>query len=316
LIQVAELLHSTIPNVKKAFDIIKSLENGFDTENDGLSYLRQVIAAQVLRNPDYVDANVDDAGLGDSDQASFLMKRVVGLICQEGRGIPPCIDSSDPVVIRAGLGEYYERVSQSAPRPLINSANRERRDFVWDLQSIGPFNIVYMLMGGAPGSATTPDELVEDALSFFDDARKHGIEPRQIFFDTTVIPLAMEFSRFQEPGFNFVSIETLRRVMHHEELKGVNSILGITNLTRDFPAGRKIGLLRAYVQIAMDAGLTAAIVDVRRQFGLRAADDEEIVEIVKAFVEQDGSPEAYERMTKAYEKYKSYGVKKRLRARV
>ena len=94
-------------------------------------------------------------------------------------------------------------------------------------------------------------------------------------------------------------------------MKGVQSILGVTNLTRDFPAGRKIGLLRAYVQIAMEAGLTAAIVDVSRGFGSKPPDDQGIVDIVSAFVEQDGSPEAYDRMMAAYETYKSFGLKKR-----
>ncbi len=311
LIQVAELLHSTIPSVKKAFEIINNTEEGFHRENAGLSYLRNVIRAQALRTPDYIDVNVDDAGEGDSERASYLMKQVVRLICEEGEGIPPCIDSSDPAVIRAGLKEFYCLRDSGVSKPLINSANKERREFVWDLQTVGPFKTVYMLMGGTLGAVTTPDELAQDALSFFRDAREHGIEPEQIFFDTTVMPLAMEFSRFQDPGFNYVSIETLRRVMRHREMKGVNSILGISNLTRDFPTGRKIGLLRAYVQIAMKAGLTAAIIDVRHEFGSRPPDDQEIVDIVKAFVEQDGSPEAYDRMTKAYETYKSYGFKKR-----
>lgn len=311
LIQVAELLHSTIPSVKRALEIINSTENGFQVENAGLTYLRNVVKAQALRNPDYIDANVDDAGEGDSERASFLIRQLVRLICEEGRGIPPCIDSSDPEVIRAGLEEFYRLKDIAAPRPLINSANRERREFVWDLQEVGSFNIVYMLMGGTPGGVTSADELVEDALGFFREARKHGFDAEQVYFDTTVIPLAMEFSRYQEPGFSYVSMETLHRVMHNDEMKGVNSILGITNLTRDFPAGRKIGLLRAYVQIAMEAGLTAAIVDVRREFGIRPPDDQEILDIVRAFVEQDGSSEAYDRMMAAYETYKSYGMKKR-----
>jgi len=311
LIQVAELLHTTIPSVKKAFEIIDGIEDGFQTKNDGLSYLRNVIRSQALRNPDYVDANVDDAGEGDAQRASFLMRQLVRLIFEEGKGIPPCIDSSDPKVIRAGLDEYYRLRGPVAPRPLINSANRERVDFVWDLLELGPFNIVYMLMGGTLGAVASSDELVDDALGFFREAQKHGLEAEQVFFDTTVIPLAMEFSRYQEPGFSYVSIEALRRVMHHQEMEGVNSILGITNLTRDFPAGRKIGLLRAYVKVAMDAGLTAAIVDVRREFGVRPPDDQGIIEIVKAFVGQDGSAEAYDRMMAAYETYKGFGLKKR-----
>jgi len=315
IVQVAELFHTTIPKAKQAFDIVKATENGWEVENDGLEYLRRVVEAQALRHPDYIDLNVDDAGEGDSEKAAELMRQSVRLVCQWGGGIPPCIDSSDEAVIRAGLEEYYRLQGPGAPPPLVNSANKERKDFVWELQKTGPFSIVYMLMGGAasgegPGEAVTPEQLEQNALEFFREAKAHGIKPEQIFYDTTVIPLAIEFSRFDQPGFNHVNLEGIHRIMHNREMKGVGAILGITNLTRDFPPGRKIGLLRAFLQIAMEAGLNAAIVDVRQGFGLKPVGDQEILDIVRAFTGMDGSPEAYDRMQQAYMKYKSYGIKK------
>ena len=236
-------------------------------------------------------------------------------VAEWGGGIPPCIDSSDAAVIRAGLEEYYRLQGPAARPPLINSANQERQDFVWELQAIGPFRIVYMLVAGAaagegPGEGVTPEQLEQNALEFFREAKAHGLQPAQIFYDTTVIPLAIEFSRFDQPGFNHVNLKAIRRIMNNPEMQGVNTILGITNLTRDFPPGRKIGLLRAFLQIAMEAGLNAAIVDARQGFGIKPVGDEEILDIVRAFTDLDGSPEAYERMQQAYRKYKSYGVKK------
>lgn len=315
LIQIAELLHATLPKVKQAFDIIKSTPDGFHQDNPGLDYLQKVIELQAFYNPDYIDANVDDVGEGDPVKAAKIMREVIRLICEQGGGIPPCIDSSDVAVIQAGLEEYYRLRGTNAAPPLINSANKERRDFVWDLQKIGKFSIVYMLMAGAASGegieeAATPEEHEQNALEFFREAKAHQFQPGQIFFDTTVIPLAIEFSRYNQPGFNYVSIEGIRRIMHNAEMKGVNTILGVTNLTRDFPPARKMGLLRAYIKIAMDAGLTAAIVDVRKKFGIQPPEDQEIVDIVAAFTGQDGTPEAFDRMQQAYMKYKSYGLKK------
>jgi len=315
LIQVAELLHATLPKVKQAFEIIKSTDNGFELDNPGLEYLRQVVEAQAYYRPDFIDANIDDAGEGDPERAAELMRQCVRLIGQHGGGAPPCIDSSDAAVIRAGLEEYYRSRDLLAPPPLINSANRERCDFVWDLQKIGSFNIVYMLMDSAAsetgmGGQATTEQLEQDALEFFREARSRGFATGQIFFDTTVIPLAVEFSRYDQPGFNYVAIESIRRIMNNPEMKGVNTILGVTNLTRDFPPGRKIGILRAYIQIAMEAGLSAAIVDVSREFGSKPPNDSEIVEIVRAFTGQDGSTEAFDRMQSAYMKYKSFGIKR------
>ena len=316
IIQVAELLHATLPRVKEAFDIILSLQNGFDEPNPGLDYLGKLIESQAHYRPDYIDANVDDAGEGDTAATAALMRRAVGLICERGGGIPPCVDSSDPEVIRAGLDEYYSRRGPGAPRPLINSANSERKDFVWELGAIGPFDIVYMLnvgamSGGAGGDVVaTPGELERKALVFFREARRHGFEPHQIFFDNAVIPLAVEFTRYGQPGFNHVNIEGIRRIMSNHEMKGVHTILGITNLIRDFPPGRKTGLLRGYLQIAMEAGLSAAIVNVARKFGIKKPADSEIVDIARAFVDQDGSTEAFDRMQHAYERYKTFGLNK------
>jgi 5,10-methylenetetrahydrofolate reductase len=318
LIRVAELLHASLPRVKEAFDIIKARQDGLTSQNEGMDYLRMVIEAQAFYRPDFIDINIDDAGEGNTEKSIALMKACVGLVCKHGGGIPPCIDSSDQEVLHAGLEEYYKIKGNEAPRPLLNSANKERQDFVWKLSEIGPFNIVFMLMDSAGadasgmggGDSITPESLEQNALEFFREATKRGFEPSQVFFDTTVIPLAVEFSRFDQPGFNYTAIETLRRIHKNPEMKGVNSILGITNLTRNFPPGRKIGILRAYLKLAMDAGLTAAIVDVRHGYGEKPPDDEEIVEIVRAFLEHEGTTESYNRMQEAYNKYKQFGIKK------
>jgi 5,10-methylenetetrahydrofolate reductase len=312
LILVGELLHASIPKVREALQLVQAQMGGFESDGPGMVYLRAVVEAQALRRPDFLDANIDDVGEGDSEKAARLMREMIRLLHRHGRGVPPCIDSSDASVIRAGLEEYYRLRPASAPPPLINSANRERRDFVWELSGIGPFNLVYMVMGGVSaggesGRLPDPGDLEREALDFFREATRRGFEPSRIFFDTTVVPLAIEFTRFDGPGFNHVGVNGLRRIMSNDEMRGVNSILGITNLVKDFPQGRKIGLLRAYLQLAMEAGLTAAIVDVRQGFGARGPEDEAIVDIVRAFVDQDGAPGAYERMNEAYVRYRGYG---------
>lgn len=314
LILVAELLHSSLPKVRRAIELAQGEPDGFRSGSAAGDYLRGVIEAQALRSPDFIDINIDDAGQGDVERAGCLMKELVGMVCGAGSGIPPCIDSSDPDVIKAGLQEYYRLRPGRPVLPLVNSVNRERADLAWELREIGPCNLVYMVVGGAlgggSGEAASPESLEAEALDFFRQAVARGYSPGQLFFDTTVVPLAMEFTRFDGPGFNYVNLEGLRRIMSNREMSGVNSILGITNLVRDFPQGRKVGLLRAYLQIAMDAGLTAAIVDVRQEFGIRPPEDQEILDIVRTFTGQDGTPGAYERMNEAYTKYRSYGIRK------
>jgi methylenetetrahydrofolate reductase (NADPH) len=311
LVVVGEQIHTTIPKVKKAFDLIKAAGADFAPDNPGVAFIRAAVESQILKGADYLDCNVDDAGGSDSELSQKLMRGAVRLIVEHGEGVPPCVDSSDVAVLRAGIEEYYRVGPRSARPPLVNSANSENLDKFWDLLHTGRFNVVYMLMESslsakAMGQYFTPDQMLENARRFFRVARKRGFAPHQVFFDTTVMPLAVEFSCFDRPGYSYCSFQAMRRIMQNEEMKGVGTILGISNLTRDFPSGRKIGVLRAYVHLAMQYGLTAAIVDVEKDFGLKPPEDDEIVEIVRAFVEHDGSPDAYQRMQEAYGRYRTF----------
>jgi len=311
LVIVGEQIHTTIPKVKKAFDLIKAGGADFAPDNAGVQFIRAAVESQILKGTDFLDCNVDDAGGGDAELASRLMRGAVRLIVEHGEGVPPCVDSSDVAVLRAGIEEYYRRAPSGARKPLVNSANGENLEKFWDLLHVGKINVVYMLMESslsakALGQYVTPDQMHDSALRFFREATKRGFEPAQIYFDTTVMPLAVEFSCFDRPGYSYCSFQAMRRIMKNEEMKGVGAILGISNLTRDFPSGRKIGVLRAYVHLAMQYGLSAAIVDVEKDFGLKPPEDEDIVEIVRAFVEHDGSSEAYQRMQDAYGRYRSY----------
>jgi len=311
LVVVGEQIHTTIPKVKKAFDLIKAAGADFAPDNPGVRFLRAAVESQILKGADYLDCNVDDAGGGDTQLAGRLMRGAVRLIVEHGEGVPPCADSSDPAVLRAGIEEYYRLSPPGARPPLVNSANAENLERFWSILEAGKINVVYMLMESslstkALGQYVTPEQMLESALRFFREATRRGFAPSQIFFDTTVMPLAVEFSCFDRPGYSHCSFEALRRIMRNEEMRGVGTILGISNLTRDFPSGRKIGVLRAYVHLAMQYGLTAAILDVEKDFGLKPPEDDEIVEIVRSFVEYDGTPEAYQRMQDAYGRYRAF----------
>ena len=312
---VGELLHTTIPKVKRAFERIKEDGATFAPDNPGVAFLRAAVESQVLKGADFLDCNVDDAGGGDQALACRLMEGAVGLIVAHGCGTPPCVDSSDMEVIKAGLKEYFRLAPVGARTPMVNSANQENLERLWALCHIGQFKIVYMLMesslsANAVGQYVKPEEMLAGALEFYHAALRNGFRSEDILFDTTVMPLAVEFSCFDRPGYSWCSFEAMRLIRQHPQLQQCGAVLGISNLTRDFPSGRKIGILRAYVHLAMQRGLTAAIVDVEKDFGLKPPEDDEIVEIVRAFVEHDGTPESYQRMQEAYGRYRSFAAAK------
>ena len=73
-------------------------------------------------------------------------------------------------------------------------------------------------------------------------------------------------------------------------MKNSHCSLGVTNSVRDLP-GRKIGVARAYVEVAMRYGLDAGIVNVSHQFGSDKAADADLIKLVEAYAALDGSAE-------------------------
>ncbi|MBN2207044.1 MAG: hypothetical protein JW742_06555, partial [Candidatus Aminicenantes bacterium] len=111
----------------------------------------------------------------------------------------------------------------------------------------------------------------------------------------TVFPLAIDLPMTPgRSGYTYRTFETIRQLRRDPAFRGVHCSLGISNAARDLP-GRKIGVCRAYLDLARAYGLDAAIVNVFHEYGRKPAASE-LVEFVAAFAAQDGSPEAGERV--------------------
>jgi cobalamin-dependent methionine synthase I len=119
-----------------------------------------------------------------------------------------------------------------------------------------------------PGGSHSVEELYGLARQIFERAvEHHGFRPEQIFFDSTVFPLAIDMPMEPGvPGYTYRTFETIKRIKSDPRMKGVHCSLGVSNSVRDLPA-RKIGVCRAYVAKAMEYGLDAGIVNTAHQYG-------------------------------------------------
>jgi cobalamin-dependent methionine synthase I len=134
------------------------------------------------------------------------------------------------------------------------------------------------------------DELYGLAKQLFEQAMRHGFKPDQIFFDSTVFPLAIDMPMEPGvPGYTYRTFETIKNIKSDPQMKGVHCSLGISNCVRDLPA-RKVGVCRAYMAKAMEYGLDAAIVNTSHQYGW-AEPAPELLELVDAYARLDGSLE-------------------------
>jgi 5,10-methylenetetrahydrofolate reductase len=315
LLSIGEAIHASIPKTGK---IMKGLlENcglriadcGLERARPQFEYIKALIESQAEEGADYIAVNLDAFGEDNPQLAVDMMVAYVKLVRQWGRGVPICIDSSSDNVLTAGLRRWYAcepaiRNPQSAiPKaPLLNSVKVYTMDRILPLKKDYEFSFIGLLVSEdkptGPGGSHSVEELYGLAQQIFERAVGHyGFRPEEIFFDSTVFPLAIDMPMEPGvPGYTYRTFETIKRIRSDPRMKGVHCSLGVSNSVRDLPA-RKIGVCRAYVAKAMEYGLDAGIVNTAHQYGSVPAPPE-LLELVDAYARMDGS---MEKMTRAME---------------
>jgi len=295
LIQIGESLHASIPKFGAAMkEIIDLGPSAYEQSSGPLDFILSTISSQVSHRADYLAVNVDSFGEEDPALALELMRHYVQLVKQHGKQTPVCIDSSSNDVLKTGLEQWYQDAPSDIAVPLINSVKTYTMEEMLPLREKYPFKFVGLLIE-EKDSQEDGGFLVENlyalARKIFQAATStYGFTPDDIFFDTTVFPLAIDMPMSPEtPGYTYRAFEAIHKIMNDSEMKGVHTSLGISNSARDLP-GRSIGVCRAYLAKAMEYGLDAAIVNVTHDYGWKEVAPD-LLELVDAFAKQDGSAE-------------------------
>jgi 5-methyltetrahydrofolate corrinoid/iron sulfur protein methyltransferase len=331
LISIGESIHASVPKVGAVMRQLARLgPDAYSKDSEPLNYIRDLIESQANDGADYIAVNLDDFGRDNPQISVDMMTEYIKLVDKWGGGVPVCIDSSDNDVLIAGLKQWNEiahpdvgsvreprvegvppsnrgqdaRDTQGAVRepPLLNSVKVYTMDEILPLKKDYDFAFIGLLVSEdvstGPGGSHSVNELYRLAKQIFDRAvGEYNFKPGEIFFDSTVFPLAIDMPMEPNvPGYTYRAFETIRKIKSDSEMKGVHCSLGVSNSVRDLP-GRKVGVCRAYVAKAMEYGLDAAIVNVAHHYG-SVEPDPELLELVDAYAKMDGLPE---RMNKAME---------------
>jgi len=297
LISIGELIHASIPKTGQIMKQLHQLGDGaFTQPSPELNYIRALVESQAADGADYIAINIDQFGESDPATAVKLMKEYVKLVRKYGRGVPVCMDSSDDNVLIAGMKEWYD-TNEKVSVPLINSIKTYTIENMMPLKKHFDYKFIGLLISGGTAKITEPgrtesiDDLYSLAKTIYDaGVNKYGFKPEEIFFDSTVFPLAIDMPMMPDvPGFTYRTFNTIKRIKTDPLLKKCHFSLGVTNSVRDLPA-RKIGVTRAYVEVAMRYGLDAGIVNVSHHLGMVPA-DAELVKLVEAYANLDGSNE-------------------------
>ncbi len=193
--------------------------------------------AQVEAGVDMVDIN---AGIPLVDEAELLANMIK--LVQETADIPICIDSSVIEALEAGLAAYEGKA-------LVNSVTGEDDRLEEILPLVAKHGAAVIgLANDETGIPETPQQRLEIATKIVQVAGDHGIPIEDVIID----PLAMTVGADTEAVTT--TLETIRLI--RGEL-GVNMSLGASNVSFGLP--RRHELNAAFLPMAMDAGLTSAI---------------------------------------------------------
>ncbi len=304
LITIGESIHASIP---KTGTIMKQLAelggNAYSMTtcaigSEPLNYIKALIESQAADGADYMAVNLDAFGEDEPQLCVDMMAEYVRMVRKWGNGVPICIDSSNNDVLIAGLKEWYNAGGQ-VKQPLINSVKVYTMEDILPLKKDFDFAFIGLLVGEGtptgPGGSHSVDELYSLAGQIFAKAvGEYGFTPGEIFFDSTVFPLAIDMPmEANVPGYTYRAFETIKKIKSDAQFKGVHCSLGVSNCVRDLP-GRRIGVCRAYVAKAAEYGLDAAIVNVGHHYG-QVEPAAELLELVDAYAKMDGSAESMNR---------------------
>jgi len=300
LITIGESIHASIPKTGQVMKQLRELGcDAYSTPSEPLKFIKGLIKSQAAEGADYIAVNLDAFGEDDPQIAVQMMREYVKLVRKWAGGVPMCIDSSNDDVLIAGLKEWYSKNSKfpakGRAQPLVNSVKVYTMDNILPLKKEFDFAFIGLLISEArttgPGGSHSVDQIFSLAQQIFDAAvGKYGFKPQDIFFDSTVFPLAIDMP--MEPGvssYTYRTFETIKTIKSDPKMKGVHCVLGVSNCVRDLP-GRKVGVCRAYVAKAMEYGLDAAIANVEHHYG-EVPPVPDLLELVDAYAKMDGSAE-------------------------
>lgn len=297
-IVIGESVHASIPRTKQIMEQLhESGPDAYKRPSRQLEYIKNLIDLQVDEGASYIAVNVDAFGEDRPQTTVDMMLEYVRLVRKWGRGVAVCIDSSDLNVLIAGLKEWYSS-DEEVNQPLVNSIKPDTMQQLMELKKDYDYAFIGMLMSeqkavgqAGPGSV---DRLYSLARQMFEKAIGFGFKADEMFFDPAAFPLAIDMP--MEPGlagYTYRAFETIKKIKSDPAMQAVRCVLGVSNAVRDLP-GRKIGLARAYVAKAMEYGLDAGIVNPKHHLHEHQADPE-LLELVEAYAQMDGSAEAMNR---------------------
>lgn len=195
-----------------------------------------------------LDVNV---GLPEIDEVEMLKSAVYEL--QSVLPTPLQLDSSDAVAMEQALRIYNGK-------PLINSTNGKKKS----MHEIFPLakkygGVVVCLCLDENGIPETADGRIKVAKKIINTAAEYGIDKKDLIVDALAMTISTDTKN---------AIETLKAVDYIKHTLGVNTVLGVSNISFGLPNREAVNT--AFYTLCLKAGLSAGIINPKSQSMMNA----------------------------------------------
>jgi 5-methyltetrahydrofolate--homocysteine methyltransferase len=217
----------------------RKLVNKAVLERDA-EHIRKLALSQVEAGAEALDVNAGTGPEREPDDIVWLIKTV-----QEVVDKPLCLDSPNPDALLAGL-------SATRQVPIINSISCEEHRLKGVLPIVAAHGcrvLALALDGGTIQSTCDGRMLIVRRL--FEETRKAGVPDDKVYVDPLVMSVGTDSNAC------LTTLQTMRTIL--AEFPSAHLTAGLSNVSFGLPA--RALLNRAFLTLALEAGLDSAIVD-------------------------------------------------------
>ena len=196
---------------------------------------------QLDAGADYLDLNIGPAERDGED----LMKWGVQLLQSNFDNVPLALDTANMKAIEAGISVY----NRSKGKPIVNSADAGDRIEYIDLAAAN--DAIVIALCSKDGIPADNDERMSYCQEMLERGMMNGMEAEDMWFD----PLCLVIKGMQEK-----QVEMLEFIRMLSDM-GLNSTGGLSNVSNGMPKHVRPIVDSAMIAMAMQAGLTSAILN-------------------------------------------------------
>lgn len=204
-----------------------------------VAYIRREAVEQVAAGATLLDVNVGTPGIDESAAMERAIFSVTGAV-----QVPLVIDSSSPEALERGLKAADGKV-------LVNSVSGEKKSLERILPLVKKYGAAVIgLALDETGIPPTADERCAVAGCIIAAAETAGIPRNNVVIDCLTLTVSAEQKR---------ALETIKAVQKIKSSFGVNTVLGVSNISFGLPSRPLIS--STFFAMAIAAGLDAAIIN-------------------------------------------------------